>query len=103
MVTPEMRLGWHRRMVGLRWTYPAPARGQPSVPQQAQSLIVRLATENPRWGDQRIRWELLGLGCQVSASSIARVSARQRVGAYNLSTSRDLDVFVDQPTETIDP
>jgi hypothetical protein len=39
MVTPEMRLGWHRRMVGRRWTYPAQARGQPLVPQQVQSLI----------------------------------------------------------------
>jgi putative transposase len=48
MVTPEMRLGWHRRMVGRRRTYPAQARGQPSVPQQVQTLIVRLATENPR-------------------------------------------------------
>jgi transposase InsO family protein len=43
------------------------------VPQQVQTLIVRLATENPRWGYQRIRGELLRLGCQVSASSIARV------------------------------
>jgi putative transposase len=48
-------------------------RGRPSVPQQVQSLIVRLATENPRWGYQRIGGELLHLGCQVSASSIARV------------------------------
>ena len=53
--------------------YPAPGRGRPSVPQQVQTLIVRLATENPRWGYQRIRGELLRLGCQVSASSIARV------------------------------
>jgi hypothetical protein len=28
-------------------------RGRPSVPQQVQTLIVRLATENPRWGYQR--------------------------------------------------
>jgi putative transposase len=48
-------------------------RGRPSVPQQVQSLIVRLATENPRWGYQRIGGELLHLGCQVSASTIARV------------------------------
>jgi len=47
--------------------------GRPPIPDQLQSLIVRLATENPRWGYQRIRGELLRLGCRVSASSIARV------------------------------
>jgi hypothetical protein len=73
VVTPETLLGWHRRMVRRRWTYPAQGRGRPSVPQQMQTLIVRLATENPRWGYQRIRGELLHLGCRVSASSIARV------------------------------
>ena len=36
-------------------------------------MIVRLATENPRWGYQRSRGGLLRLGCQVSASSIARI------------------------------
>jgi putative transposase len=73
VVTPETLLGWHRRMVRRHWTYPARPRGRPPVPDQLQSLIVRLATENPRWGYQRIRGELLRLGCQVSASSIARV------------------------------
>jgi len=73
VVTPETLLGWHRRMVRRHWTYPTLPRGRPSVPQQVQTLIVRLASENPRWGYQRIRGELLRLGCRVSASSIARV------------------------------
>jgi hypothetical protein len=78
VITPQTLLGWHRHMVRRRWSYPAPARGRPSVPQQLQTLIVRLATENPRWGDQRIRGELLGFGCQVSARSIARVPLPDR-------------------------
>ena len=73
VVTPETLLRWHRRMVRRHWTDPAPTRGRPPIPDQLQSLIVRLATENPRWGYQRIRGELLHLGCRVSASSIARV------------------------------
>jgi putative transposase len=73
VVTPQTLLRWHRRMVRRHWTYPTLPRGRPSVPQQVQTLIVRLASENPRWGYQRIRGELLRLGCRVSASSIARV------------------------------
>jgi putative transposase len=38
-----------------------------------QQLIIRLTYENPRWGYQRIRGELLRLGCRISASSIRRV------------------------------
>jgi putative transposase len=73
LVKPETLLDWHRRMVRRRWAYASAPRGRPPVPDPVQQLIVRLARENPRWGYERIRGELLRLGCQVSASSIRRV------------------------------
>ena len=51
-------------------------RGRPPVGQELQQLIVRLARENPRWGYQRIKGELLRLGVHVSATAVRSILRR---------------------------
>jgi putative transposase len=69
-VKPDTLVRWHRRLVTGAWTYSHGRPGRPPLDEQLQQLIIRLATENPRWGYQRIQGELQRLGVQVSATAI---------------------------------
>jgi putative transposase len=72
LVRPATLLAWHRRLVAHRWRYPN-RLGRPSSNKQTRELIYRLARENPRWGYRRIHGEVLGLGYQLSDSTVRRV------------------------------
>jgi putative transposase len=72
-VSPKTLLRWHRRLVTRRWTYNRRGLGRPPLDAELQSLIVRLARENPRWGYRRIVGELRKLGLRASATSVRSV------------------------------
>src|SRR5918911_30693 len=71
-VRPETLLRWHRELVRRQWAAFGRGRGpgRPPLPATARALILQLAQENPGWGYQRIRGELLKLGHSVSATTI---------------------------------
>ena len=81
IVKPETLLRWHRELVRHKWTFRRKHRGgRPGLDSLTTDLIVHLARENPRWGYQRIRGELLKLDVRVSASTIRTVLLRHGLG-----------------------
>jgi putative transposase len=73
LVTPATILRWHRQLITRRWTTQPVRPGRPAIPAGLRALIVRLATENPKWGYRRIHGELAGLGYQVGASTVWKI------------------------------
>jgi transposase InsO family protein len=79
LITPDTILRWHRRLARQKWTYPHRQPGRPTIDDAIAALVVRMATDNPTWGYQRIRGELLTLGHRIGASTIRRILRRHRI------------------------
>jgi putative transposase len=84
IVQPETLLRWHRdlfRMVWRRKSQPKQQGGRCPLPGYVVQLIRRMARENPLWGAERIRGEMLKLKMGVAKSSVQKYAQDlRRVG-----------------------
>ncbi len=71
VVQPATLLGWHRAGFRTFWRRKSrPGPGRPPLAAEAVALTQTMAAENPLWGAERIRGELLKLGLGVAKRTI---------------------------------
>ena len=68
-MTTGTLLGWHRRLVRKKWTYPS-SPGRPPVPDELRDLVEQLGRQNPRWGYRRIQGELVRAENSVTTADL---------------------------------
>jgi len=66
LVTPDTILAWHKKLIALKWTFPRKGPGRPPVMKKIIELVLRMASENPSWGYDRIQGALKNLGHKVA-------------------------------------
>ena len=73
-VTPATLLAWHRRLIARKWDYASRRRpGRPPTAATIRKLVIRIATDNPRWGHRRVQGEIVRLGHPIAASTVWQI------------------------------
>ncbi|MDQ3699707.1 MAG: integrase core domain-containing protein [Chloroflexota bacterium] len=77
LVRPDTVVRWHHQGWRLFWRWKArPRCGRPRLSPEVRELIAVMARDNPLWGSERIRGELLKLGIVVSKRSVQQYRQR---------------------------
>ena len=79
IVSPDTLLRWHRQLIAMKWTFLRKGPGRPRVMGTIQDLVVRMASENPRWGYTRIQGALSNLGHKVARGTVANILRREGI------------------------
>src|SRR5947209_1877364 len=75
IIKPDTLLKWHRGGFKLFWKLKSkakPTKRQPRISQETIGLIKKMASENPIWGAERIRGELIKLNLKVAKRNIQK-------------------------------
>jgi transposase InsO family protein len=77
VVRPETLVRWHRLGFCAFWRWKSRrSGGRPPIGRDLQTLIQRIAAENPLWGAPRIHGELLKLGIEIAQSTVSNYLRR---------------------------
>ena len=77
IVSPDTLLRWHQRLIAMKWTFLRKGPGRPRMMETIQGLVVRMASENPRWGYTRIQGALFNLGHKIARGTVANILKRE--------------------------
>ncbi|HEX2915482.1 MAG TPA: integrase core domain-containing protein [Chloroflexia bacterium] len=81
IVKPDTLLRWHRQGFKLFWRFKSKAKkAKPKISEETIALIQQMAHENPLWGAERIRGELLKLSITVSKRTVRKYLRKTRPG-----------------------
>ena len=79
-VRPETFVSWRRAGWRLFWRYKC-RTGRPPIPLELRQLILRMAQDNPRWGEERVANELLiKLGLRISPGTVRKHMPKRPAG-----------------------
>src|SRR6516165_4050937 len=78
IVKPDTILAWHRSLVAQKFDGSTQRKppGRPTIDQEVEALIVRMARDNRSWGYDRIVGALANLGHTVSDQTVGNILKR---------------------------
>ncbi len=79
LVTPDTLLAWYRNLIARKGTYGRKGPGRPPVAREITELVLRMVSDNPSWGYDRVQGALANLGHSVSSSTVANILKRHGV------------------------
>src|SRR5258708_29981980 len=80
IVTPDTLLRWHRQLIASKFDFSHRRKpGRPRPRGLLTALIIRMATENPRWGYTRIQGALMNVGHTACRGTIRNVLKREGI------------------------
>jgi transposase InsO family protein len=82
LFTPDAILRWRRLPVAQKWDFSDHVKkkpGRPPVADDIRTLVVRLASQNPAWGYDRIQGALANLGHTIADAIVGNILKKHSI------------------------